>query len=260
LGTRDRENYFEKSLPITRPPGDHIFEFIIEATDRIGVFKMILDVFAKQRVDVRTISASPEDGEKKLFVTSLFADFSKARTSMDGLLEEIRELAIVRRAYAVDMKGRLFDRFLFPLRIMNSSRVLLLRVEPLLNVEKRLVQQMGSAGAAIMYEEGGFYAAEAFKEYRASLPDAETETLLENIKDGLRVTGWGIFTFKRTSEGFEVSVRDPPMLLDGDYKENHFFYGATAKILEILYGDALNLTESTMDSRNKRLVFRFRKK
>jgi len=143
---------------------------------------------------------------------------------------------------------------------MNEDRVLLMRVGPLLNIEKHLVNKMGSAGAAIMYEEGKSYAGEAFKQYRSALPNASIEDLLENIKDGLRVTGWGIFRFKRVPDGFEVTIIDPPHLNNNEYKENRFFYGVTEKILEELYGDELTINSSDLDIKNRRLVIQFKKK
>ena len=143
--TRERE-YFEKSVVITTPAGDHIFGFLVEARDQVGVFEKIVEVFTKHDVYIRSVSAAPEEGEEK-FMTNIFVDFSKANCTVDALLEELRRLSFVSKAYSADMKGRLFDRFLFPVKIMNEDRVLLMRVRPLLNIEKRLVDQMGSAGA-----------------------------------------------------------------------------------------------------------------
>jgi hypothetical protein len=256
--TKERE-YFEKSVAITTPAGDHIFEFLIELRDQVGVFEKIVEVFTKHDAYIRTVSAAPEEGEHK-FVTNIFADFSKANCTADALLEELRRLSFVRKAYSADMRGRLFDRFLFPVKIMNEDRVLLMRVGPLLNIEKRLVDQMGSAGAAIMYEEGKSYAGEAFKQYKSALPNASIEDLLENIKDGLRVTGWGIFGFKRVPDGFEVTVMDPPHLDNYEHKENRFFFGVTEKILEELYGDELTINSSDLDIKNRRLVIQFKKR
>jgi len=256
--TKERE-YFEKSVAITTPAGDHIFEFLIEAKDQVGIFEKIVQVFTKHDVYIRTVSAAPEERKQK-FTTNIFVDFSKANSTADDLLEELRRSPFVKKAYFEDMKERLFDRFLFPVKIMNEDRILLMRVGPLLSVEKHLVDQMGSAGAAIMYELGKSYSGEALKQYRSALPNASTEALLENIKDGLRVTGWGIFDFNRLPDGFEVTVIDPPNPNDNKYTENRFFYGATAKILEELYGDELLIASSNLDIRNRRLVFRFKKK
>ncbi len=248
--------YFEKSIAITAPQGDHIFEFLVEAKDQPGVFERIVKVFAAHDVDVRSVSGAPEEGKQK-FVTNLFVDFSAANCTAGDLLEELKRLPFVRKAYYADLKGRMFDRFLFPLQMLGGRRVLLMRVEPLVQIENRLVERFGSAGRTIMYEEGRSYAEVAFLQYREALPRASAEALLENIKDGLRVTGWGIFDFKRVPEGFEVTIVDPPHLINNQYVENHFFFGATAKILEELYGGGLRVISAHVIER--KLVIQFQK-
>ena len=42
------------------------------------------------------------------------------------------------------------------------------------------------------------------------------------------------------------------MLLDNDHKENRFYFGATARILELLYGDALILKDSTVSPKKSK--------
>jgi hypothetical protein len=261
--SRERE-YFAKNIAITKPPGDHIFEFLIEGRDEIGALESILRAFSKHKINIRTISAGPgqqvEGKRGNLFVTSAFCDFSKADCTIELLLGELRNLPFVRNALSADMTGRLFDRFLFPMKIMGEHRVILFRVEPLLNIEKHLVERMGSGGAAMMFEEGRSYAEEVIAQYKKALPDLEAEALLDSIKDGLRATGWGIFSFRRASEGFEVTVTDPPLIEGSEYKENRFFYGVTARILESLYGGELVLSGSNLDLKNRKLVFRLRRK
>ena len=157
------------------------------------------------------------------------------------------------------MKGRLFDKFLFPTVIMNKDRVILMRVEALLRMEKSLLDKMGSVGAVMMFNEGKVYGDEALKQYRIALPNATTEILAENIIDGLRATGWGLFQFRKMEDGFEVTVIDPPILENSDYRENRFYYGAAASVLEGLYGRELAMEKSSLDLKNKKLTFKLRR-
>ena len=82
-----------------------------------------------------------------------------------------------------------------------------------MNVEKRLVEKMGSTGEWIMYDEGREYAAEAMTQYKKLFGNSSSnESILLNTSDGLRATGWGIFEFHRNEEGFFVTVRHPPRI------------------------------------------------
>jgi hypothetical protein len=92
-----------------------------------------------------------------------------------------------------------------------------------------------------------------------ALPGASPQVLAENIIDGLRATGWGLFRFRIIGDGFEVIVSDPPMLESSNYKENRFYYGAAAKILEGLYGNELAFDKSSFDYVNKKLTFRLKR-
>ena len=251
--------YFTRYLSITKPRGDHIFEFLIYGIDQPGAFIKIVDIFSRHGVDIKSISASPDQTEGSFFVSNAFCDMSKADCTTDTIISELRSLSFVRKALFADMQGRLFDKFLFPTTIMNKSRVILMRVEALLRIEKSLMDKIGSGGAVMMFNEGKIYGEEALKQYRLALPNASTEVLIENIIDGLRATGWGLFQFKKVEDGFEVTVNDAPILETSDYRENRFYYGAGAKILEELYGKELVLEKSSFDLKNKKLMFKLRR-
>jgi hypothetical protein len=250
--------YFTRYLSITKPRGDHIFEFLVYGIDKPGTFIRIVEVYSRHGIDIRSISASPDQGDESFFVSTAFCDMSKADCTTDTVVAELRSLSFVRKVLFADMKGRLFDRFLFPTMIMNKNRVILMRVEALLKIEKFLMDEIGSGGAGMMYNEGKIYGGEVVKQYQLALPNATVEVLVENILDGLRATGWGLFQFRKVEDGFEVTVNDAPILDASNYRENRFYYGAAAKILEELYGKELVLEKSSFDLKNKKLTFKLR--
>ena len=194
-------------------------------------------------------------GSSSGFIASLFCEFSRADCTVEAFEDELKCLPFVIRAHSADMTGKYFDRFFFPLSIMNNNRIILMRTKPLLRIEKSLVDNLGSGGAALMFQEGRVYAEETINQYRKMMPNLSSDEFLENMKDGLRVTGWGLFKFRRTRDGFEVTVIDPPLLEDSQYMENRFYYGVTARILEILYGGTLTVASSYLDAKNRRLTF-----
>jgi hypothetical protein len=258
--SKDDRNYFARYLSITKPKGDHIFEFLIYGIDEPGTFVKMLEIFTRHKIDIRSVTASPDQtDEDHFFVSNVFCDMSKSDCITDSIISELRKLPFVRKVLCADMKMRLFDRFLFPTLIMNNNRVILMRVEALLRMEKSLFEKMGSVGAAMMFDQGKIYGEDALKQYRLALPGASTEVLVENITDGLRATGWGLFRFRNMGDRFEVTVSDPPILEDCDYRENRFYYGATARMLEELYGMELGLEKSNLDLKNKKLTFQLKR-
>jgi hypothetical protein len=249
--------YFPRTLILTKPAGESIFEFIIESQPGVGAFCSLLKVFADHKIDVKSIAAGPEEKDNEdRFLTSAFCDFSHADCTVDAFKAEVAKLPFVKRIASADMKGKLFDQFIFPMRIMSDTRVIIFRVEPLLNIERNLVKRLGSAGAALMFEEGKSYSEKVVNQYKTALPSASTEDLLLNIKDGLRATGWGLFDFRRISSGFEVTVIDPPFDDKGDYNENRFYYGVVCRVLEMLHGVNLVVSESDLNFEKRKLVFR----
>lgn len=259
----DGRQYFPTNVPIIKPSGENVFEFLIEGRDEIGAFARVAGIFTGHRIDIRSISAGPVKNAKvnyAVFEANIFCDVSKADCSIIQVTDELTKLPFITTVLSADMKNRLFDRFLFPTVLGDTIRVVLFRVTPLLQIERRMIERMGSAGEAIMFEEGKAYSNEAIKLYKEALPNAGPELLLENIKDGLRATGWGVFDIRRVPQGFEVSVFDPFILEESDYKENRFLYGVCAKILENLYGGEYVLSNSKLDTQNKKLIFRLTKK
>lgn len=259
-GRMVKARYLTKQLTLDRPKGDNIFEFAIEAEDEVGTFANIVSVFASHRVDIRSVSANQSDGSD-IFVSSFFCDFTIANCTVDHIQKELMHLPGVVNVQSANMDGKVWDKFFFPISLMkNKNRVIVMRVEPLLRVERNLIQTMGSAGASIMFQEGRSYANEVFLQYKEILPDASTEQMLETIKDGLRTTGWGLFDFIPTNDGgFIVNVGDPPVLKEAGYGENRFFYGVATRILENLYGWPLSISESSFDKASRILRFRLKK-
>jgi predicted amino acid-binding ACT domain protein len=261
MNSSSKNRYIPKQLPLTRPSGENIFEFAIEAYDKVGSFANIVRVFSNHNVDIKSVSAGKME-ESDHFVSSLFCDFTNGECTVEQIKEELEHLRGIISVQSANMDGKLWDKFFFPLNLMkNKNRVIIMRVEPLLRVERNLIQTMGSAGASIMFQEGQTYANEVFLQYKEILPKVSTKEFLETIKDGLRTTGWGLFDFIPTSDnGFIVKVVDPPVLKEADYSENRFFYGVAAKILENLYGGSYALTESSFDRATKTLRFRLSRK
>lgn len=259
MSVTDSEHYTQ-FLSLSRPVGEDVFEFLIVTRDQIGVTSKITGEIARHNIDILTIDGAYDPGIER-FVFTLFCDFAKADCTPDLLMEELRKFDFVTKIDYASAKGRLFDRFYFPMRIMAKHRAILMRVSPFLKVERRLREALGSAGDAVLFEEGKTYAHETFVHLRNALPHASLEEMLQNVVDGLRATGWGLFEFRRERDVFHVSIRNPPMIEEQETETHHsmFVSGVATGATESLYGLELVVRNANYDKGMDTLKFTLEK-
>ena len=240
-----KPKYFPRNLAISYKPGFKVYEFLVVWKHEFGSLVMILDVLSRHRVKV-LLTHSQLDEDTGMAVGTYYCDLTQADQPVESLRKEIQGLDFVRSADYVSTEQAMFDKFLFPVTIWGRNRVLIIRLDPLLNIEKRLGQELGSAGGAIMFREGEGYATETLVQYRKVLGNVTEQALMENVKDGLRATGWGVFDFQTTKQGYEVTVQDAP-LVDGGAQPSRFLCGIIAGILESVYATKVKVVDSTVD-------------
>jgi hypothetical protein len=244
--------YLPRNLPLSHGRGYKMYEFLVVWRHEFDSLTRILDVFAKNKAKV-VLAHSQLDEYTSADVGTFHCDLAPADKSADEIKREIEGLAFVQRVDVASLEHSLFDKFLFPVLIM-GRRVLVMRLEPLLGIEKSLTQELGSAGGTIMFREGESYASETIAQYRVALGKVTDEDLMANVIDGLRATGWGVFDFRTKPAGYEVTV-DGAMETEASLP-SRFLCGIIAGILETVYGGRLKVDESTVDSRSGRVVVR----
>jgi len=244
------------NLAVATVPGQGIYEFLVVWNHEHPSLPKILEVFAKHKAKVILAHSQVEEGD--LVVGTFFCGLAQADQNAEGIRKEIKGLGFVRSVEVANTEHSLFDKFLFPVTVWGRNRVLVMRLDPLLNIEKRLAQDLGSAGSAIMFREGEGYAAETLSQYRQLLGSVTKESLLENVKDGLRATGWGIFDFKTTNDGYEVTVQEAPLIKEMP-EPSRFLCGIIAGIVESIYAIRVKVVESTVELKSGRVFVRLSK-
>ena len=252
-----KPRYFPRNLGVSSPPGDNVHEFLVVWTHELGSLAKILQVFSAHKVKVILTHSQLDEGTGTV-VGTCYCDMTKADQTVEGVRKAIKELNFVRSVESASAAKSLFDRFLFPVTVWGRERVIIMRLNPLLNIEKRLAEELGSAGSAIMFREGEGYAAETIGQYRKALGNVSTDLLLENVIDGLRATGWGLFEFKESKDGYEVTVRDAPMFADTS-EPSRFLCGVIAGILETALSVRMKIVESTVEPKSGRVFVRLSK-
>jgi hypothetical protein len=240
-----KPRYFSRDIGLARPAGKNVYEVLVVWNYELGSLARILDVFASNRAKVLLVNSSV-DAENQA-TGAIYCDLTTSDQKINGIRKSIKELSFVKLVDSASAESSLFDKFLFPVTVWGKQRVIVMRMNPLLNIERRITDELGSAGGAIMFREGEAYASETFDQYKRALPSASNEVLLETMQDGLRATGWGLFQFKPTNDGYEVIVRDAPMFLGGK-EPSRFLCGIIAGILESLYSTKMKIVESVADN------------
>ena len=227
--------YYTRYFSLSKPLGEDIFELLFVTKDQLGVISKITAEIAGHDIDILSITGA-NDPDIGLFVLTLFCDFAKADCTAEDIANEVRNLPFATKVDFRDAKATLYDGYHFPIKVMNKYRAILLRGVPLLEMEKHLQKLLGSAGASIMFEEGKTYAHAVMPQLLSTLPHASHEKILQNIVDGLRATGWGLFQFQKEDDAYQVSVRHPPR---SEGFESMFFRGIAVGAAELTYDSNL---------------------
>ena len=252
-----KPRYFPRNIGVSSPPGESVHEFVVVWRHEFGSLPKILDVFSRHKAKV-LLTHSQLDRPTNTVVGTFFCDVAQADQSVEELRKEIRNLDFVQDADFASAQRSIFDKFLFPVTVWGRDRVIVMRMDPMFNIERRLTAELGSAGAAIMFGEGEGYSSETIKHYQEVLGGVSAEMLLENVEDGLRATGWGLFDFKETKEGYVVTVQDAPTL-KGATEPSRFLCGVIAGILESIFSVKMKVVESTLDYEGQRVIVRLAK-
>lgn len=258
-GSLDYE-YHPRLIGVGPPPGStksgQVYEFIAMGRDEVGTLSKLNGVLNAHNLKIYSGGGYnlPEPG---FFIWSGFADYSESKFKVDDTLKEIRRLGFVTHAEATRITDVVFDRYLFPVTMLGKQRIIMVRAEPFVRVEQRLMAAFGTGGAAILFDEGRNYSLEAFAQYLAMLPGASPELLLRNAIAGLRATGWGIFEVdvsKLLTQGTaKVAVREPPFSAIPGLRESFFINGLACGALEAIFGAKAGVESSSYDEKTRTL-------
>jgi predicted amino acid-binding ACT domain protein len=239
---------------------DKWYELLVTGSDGVGALSKLTGVFARHEVNLGP-SGEYYTGPSGEFAWTTFANFSNSQSPIERVVKELQKFEFVARVDSVKVQEIAIERFLFPVMITEKFRGLILNLEPLLGVERRLLETFGSAGAALMFEEGRQYAIESLRQLREVQPGSEPHDFLDFVISWLRTTGWGVFEFDTRrfdgSGAVKVRVLEPPNAVVSGLLQSNFTNGATAGIIEVIYGRAMRIVESAYEESKRALRLTF---
>lgn len=196
------------------PRGEKMYEIVVVGDDEVGSFEKVIKVMSDRYVNLRDVSAYDSPGTGS-FVMHVFADFSKAEGDPEDLKKAMAKLPFVKTVAMGGLSGFPYSRYLFPVFITGTPRVVILPAAILMDCEAKSLETFGELGKASMYEIGRTAGIRLSDDLRAFLPWSNPRDLLEGAADQLRALGWGIFKFDMSemkSGHVVVSIYKPAFL------------------------------------------------
>ncbi|MDG6994589.1 MAG: hypothetical protein JRN52_01590 [Nitrososphaerota archaeon] len=250
---KEGETLYARNIGISTLSGESVYELFVLGKTRRGALKEITSAIELHQIDI-TSNFRYQVYPSGEFVVVGFLEFRDTSAPPDLLVSEIRRLPFVTRAEIARPHQSIFERYLFPVTIMDKHRVIVFRIEPLLQIEKRLEEFLGTAGSTIMFEMGRSYGLAIVKTYRKDMPLIEGDVLMKRILSGARVTGWGLFEFTAfENDRIDASIFEPPTAVDPSVGKSWFTYGLVAGLIEGTYGVKVGVVADSYDAESRTL-------
>jgi len=195
------------------------------------------------------------------FTLLVTCDLSRSKGTLDDLVIQLRRLKHVSYAEAVSLKNQMFDGLLFPLVLMETSRVVAVSSSLMFQIQKKLKTQGEQAS---LEEVGRDYGKDIVNGIRQKFEDnkdarkefvADISAIRENVKGYMKAAGWGTFSWE-SEENFErIMINDPPISVEGGSGAgNLFLHGLVAGITEAFRNKRFSVMEDHYDPKNRRLT------
>ncbi len=246
-------------IALIRPPGNIMVEYKIICRNEIGALTAISGIFSKHDLNIE-VTYGHADRQDKNYLLILYADFSNASCTIEQTVKELKELPVVHQVEIDADVRRRFDNFLYPIVNVDEERAVIMGLNALIKLEQTLCEKIGSGGAAFLFEMGKYYSMENFKILKFEGFAQDPDSLLTNLRDFLKSSGWGIFEMKRVHGGFDVMISDPQLLDGHTFVDTRFIYGMLAGALQSIFREDFFVLETRYDTRANSILARLRSK
>lgn len=169
-------------------PAKRYFHIVIEMDNVPGALNNVLELMGKFRINVLG-SFSSVDGSAKLGVWSGFVEDSDHTAAQ--LRSGLAASPHVHDAMVVESnKGFLVDGVHFPLTFNTGDRAVMLDSKAVARMLANVMEEFGSGGSVILYEEGKSYGKEVASEYARTLGGEFISANLAEVLKLYQALGW----------------------------------------------------------------------
>jgi hypothetical protein len=217
-----------------------VTEFVVVGRDQIEAITRMLALLKDHKVELLGLESQGLP-ESLHFVITAYTDMRAADCSLDELLVLLRDLLVVDSAEGASLSSSRYDKFLFPIVALDSSRLVITSAENLAQVEGHFSKLPRDGGTLVLFEMGRQSGLAIARSLRRSHTHVSQKQMLEMSADELRTSGWGLFKFdvaEMESGSVGVEVRDPIMMNIPGATESWWTYGLCSGLVEGIYGMA----------------------
>ena len=258
LSEEDSAKYRPRVIGYVEPLGKQVFEFAVYGGDAPSSIARLTDLFLEHRARLLNHRLDWNDALSQ-FAAFYMVDMAGADCSSSKLAELLRSRPGVDEVRVISRAGSLFGYSTFPLILNGVSRGVILRVENWLQVEEDLIRWMGSAGESIMFREGETYGVSTCRRYTGLFASEDQSLLFQNIRDGGKALGWGIFDYRISNDRVAalLEVKYPITNSEGEVT-SRFFHGMLCGVMEVILNAKLNMRESAYDRKTSTLRIKYK--
>src|SRR5579875_584200 len=237
--------YFPRTIGLAKAGSVTTFSFLISGKEEKGAQTRVLNTFFVHGAKI-LFQSGYLDEKYNEFTLCVYCDLKTADISSDDLIIELRRFKFVVNAVSSSMKGRFFDRYLFPLTMMDSVRVVAVNSDFNSQLGERL--RGNPQGKSALFELARSYALDLVKRIRLTMGK---KTSLSNIQENsaayLRTIGLGTFRSQSDNGAECVIIQDPPTSKSGEASGNTFIQGIASGLVEALKGRRMEIVRESYE-------------
>jgi len=229
-----------------RKPGYDYYELLISMSNVVGALYSITKKLAEREINILT-GMHTQFGDRILWISFIEVPQS---VFIEGSLEEISSMDVVSELKYQKM-GRIdkFDKFLFPLYLFDSERMIVLTDYMFYSFKKIIIDVLKTGGEFIIYMQGLNSGKATISRLKESFKE-ESNTIEDSLhiaENAFRAFGWGIIEFQeinpKTKTG-SIIVRESMECVDSSKIKCHFIRGfITGMLMKIFNDETIKIME-----------------
>lgn len=245
--------YYPNSIGAATPGNFYTYSFLIDGKSEKGTEVVsIVDELLRRGAKILSQNSWLYEGLGE-FTLSVTCDLKDSKETPDDFVIKLRAMRFVTNAKVISLKRRLFSGLLFPLTMMDTSRVVAVNSEAFFRIQDHLKSH---AQKSDLVDAGRDFGKEIVKQIREKF-DATSSTSITNfdevLKDNLvgymSAAGWGKLRWDNDNNVQRVLIQDPPTAsYGGSAVGNYFLQGLVAGLTEGLLNRGFAVMEDHYDN------------
>ncbi len=241
-----RSDWRPRSIGAAAPRGNDVYEFYVRARSHPSVLGSISGVFGRRNVDILGCHSTVSD-DRSIGEIIFYVELAHATVRAEEMLEELQKEVDVLEAKMAPKNRRYLEEMSFPPTVDGKYRAIIFPTDWWVSLAEMMCERYGSAGSALLHEEGLSAGKSIVDRFRDRVPDSDRPLFRENLCLASQAAGLGLVKIEPTdgprgrNASFHVVLRDGPW---GERKEHSpkegqflvgFLRGAMEKIHEKEY-------------------------